>query len=291
MHGLHAARCLQPARPATALPRTRGDHGISDPLGDRDERIQRERHERAEQTAANTRSVRNAFWLSCIQIPRPSRGADVLPEHRADHRVHDRDPEPREEAPAAPPASAATGTSAPSRRAVGAQQVRGLRRTARGTRRAARPRSGRTSRARRRATLGASPNPNHSTNSGASATIGIVCDVTRSGSTARRSTATRSSADGHGDRRSDRHRRSPTTVSMSVGHEMPHSLAAERPQRLEDPHGPRQDDRAAARTRTHAFPEQEQQEQRRATGGPHRPRRATTGQPAAGRKSFVNSEA
>ena len=43
-------------------------------------------------------------------------------------------------------------------------------------------------------TLGSSPNPNQITNSGAIATIGIVWLVTRSGSTARRTGAQRSSA-------------------------------------------------------------------------------------------------
>ena len=43
-------------------------------------------------------------------------------------------------------------------------------------------------------TLGRSPNPNQTTTSGAIATIGTVCEPTRSGSTARRAQATRSRA-------------------------------------------------------------------------------------------------
>ena len=43
-------------------------------------------------------------------------------------------------------------------------------------------------------TFGSRPNPNQTTINGAIATIGTVCDPTRSGSTARRAHATRSSA-------------------------------------------------------------------------------------------------
>ena len=65
-------------------------------------------------------------------------------------------------------------------------------------------------------TFGSSPNPNHTTTSGAMATIGIVCDPTSSGSTARRAHATRSSATATAVAATTDTEK-PATVSINVG--------------------------------------------------------------------------
>ena len=165
--------------------------------------------------AANTRSVRNAFWTELHPDPQALARPDVLAEHRPDHRVDHADPEPGEERrQRGRPAELAERL--PVRRAVRAQQVRRRRPRPSGTRRAARRRSGRTSPAPRSAPSAASPNPNHSRNSGASATIGIVCDVTSSGSTARRTGGVRSIATA-ATIASTTASANPTTVSRVVG--------------------------------------------------------------------------
>ena len=64
--------------------------------------------------------------------------------------------------------------------------------------------------------FGSHPNPNHTTTSGAIATIGIVCDPTRSGATARRTTATRSIATAAAIP-APIENANPTTVSPTVG--------------------------------------------------------------------------
>ena len=186
MHGLHAARCLQPAGPATALPRTRGDHGISTRSATATSAYSASDTSALSSTAANTRSVRNAF---CDELhPDPQ----SLAWRRRTPRTPRRSPRTRPpiRSPVNNDGSADRPAERPERLRRRSRRTSAAGRSAsggrRGTRRAATRRSGRTSRARRPATLGSRPNPNHSRNSGASATIGIVCDVTSSGSTARR---------------------------------------------------------------------------------------------------------
>ena len=73
-------------------------------------------------------------------------------------------------------------------------------------------------------TFGSSPNPNQITNSGAIATIGIVWLATRSGSTARRTGAQRSSAIAAAIA-STTDSAKPTSVSTSVGTRWPTAVA------------------------------------------------------------------
>src|SRR6476659_4411591 len=65
-------------------------------------------------------------------------------------------------------------------------------------------------------TFGSNPNPNQTTINGAIATIGIVCEPTNSGSTARRAHATRSRAIATTVAQAIEIE-NPTTVSMTVG--------------------------------------------------------------------------
>ena len=117
-------------------------------------------------------------------------------------------------------------------------------------------------------TFGSSPNPNQTTMSGAIATIGTVCEPTRSGSTARRAQPTRSSATATAVAPTI-DRLNPATVSMIVGTAWRTAWSRKSHSAAEDLGRRRQDERADARGAGVQLPAGEQRGRRaRAAGRP-----------------------